>query len=114
MDEPGKIANRILLSTGFGLLLISGFGIIEGRLRLTELGLGHLFLTTGFVLLITSRLLTYETTRLSKLFPNESETALKSRINKELSEIKQSHNFGSAWAELESRVLASEIGGESE
>ena len=32
MDEPSKATNRILLGTGFGLILICGFAIIEERM----------------------------------------------------------------------------------
>ena len=51
MDEPSKAANRILLGTGFGLILICGFAIIEERMVVTEIGFGHLFLLIGIILL---------------------------------------------------------------
>ena len=114
MDEPSKVANRILLSTGFGLILVCGFAIIEGRMVLSKLGPGHLFLIAGLAIVVMSRLLNYETSKLAKLFPNESQEELTKRIDNELNQIERESRVGNAWAELESKVLISEIGGESE
>ena len=114
MDEPSKAANRILLGTGFGMVLICGFAIIEERMVVDKLGVGHLFLLTGIICLVMSRLLNYDASFLTKIFPNETEAELKQRVSDEVNQITQDNRMGNAWAELESKVLADEIIGEQE
>tara|TARA_B100001250_G_C19813918_1_gene797220 strand:+ start:4000 stop:4350 length:351 start_codon:yes stop_codon:yes gene_type:complete len=114
MDEPSKAANMILLGTGFGLILVSGFGLIQNRMSLGELGTGHIFLIAGITCILLSRLLKYETSRLSKIFPDESEDEMKQRIHGEINEIEKENSVGNAWAELESKVLTREIDQEAE
>ena len=109
MDEPSKAANRILLGTGFGMILICGFAIIEERMAVDKLGVGHLFLLTGIICLVMSRLLNYDASFLAKIFPNETEAELKQRVGDEVNQITQDNRMGNAWAELESKVLADEI-----
>jgi len=109
MDEPSKAANRILLGTGFGLILVCGFAIIEGRMIVNELGFGHLFLLIGMLCLVMARLLNYETSFLTSIFPNETESQLEQRVSDELNQITRDNRVGNAWAELESKVLAEEI-----
>ena len=114
MDEPSKAANRVLLGTGLGLILVCGFAITEQRMTLDEIGVGHIFLLTGVVFLILSRLVNYETSVLAQYFPNETEGEMKTRIQDELSQAERENKVGNAWAELESKVLTSEIGQEAE
>lgn len=114
MDEPSKAANRVLLGTGLGLILVCGFAITEQRMVLDEIGFGHVFLLTGIVFLILSRLVNYETSVLAQYFPNETEEEMKTRIQDELSQTERENKVGNAWAELESKVLTSEIGQEAE
>ncbi len=114
MDEPSKAANRVLLGTGLGLILVCGFAITEQRMALDEIGVGHIFLLTGIVFLILSRLVNYETSALAQYFPNETEEEMKTRILDELSQAERENKVGNAWAELESKVLTSEIAQEAE
>ena len=114
MDEPSKAANRVLLGTGLGLILVCGFAITEQRMTLDEIGVGHVFLLTGVVFLILSRLVNYETSALAQYFPNETEEEMKTRILDELSQAERENKVGNAWAELESKVLTSEIAQEAE
>jgi hypothetical protein len=114
MDEPSKAANRVLLGTGLGLILVCGFAITERRMALDEIGVGHVFLLTGIVLLILSRLVNYQTSVLAQYFPNETEEEMKTRIQDELSQAERENKVGNAWAELESNVLTSEIAQEAE
>ena len=109
MDEPSKAANRVLLGTGLGLILVCGFAITEQRMALDEIGFGHVFLLTGIVFLILSRLVNYQTSVLSQYFPNETKEEMKTRIHDELSQAERENKVGNAWAELESKVLTSEI-----
>ena len=114
MDEASKAANRILLGTGFGMILICGFALIEQRMVIDELGMGHLFLITGILCLVMSRLLNYETSFLATIFPNETEAQLKQRVSGEVNQLSRDNRVGNAWAELESKVLADEIVNEQE
>ena len=114
MDEPSKAANRVLIGTGLGLILVCGFAITEQRMTLDEIGVGHVFLLTGIVFLILSRLVNYETSALAQYFPNETEEEMKTRILDELSQAERENKVGNAWAELESKVLTSEIAQEAE
>ena len=114
MDEPSKAANRILLGTGFGLILVCGFAIIEERMIVNGLGFGHLFFLIGVLCLLMARLLNYETSFLTGIFPNETESQLEQRISDELNQITRDNRVGNAWAELESKVLAEEIIGQEE
>jgi len=114
MDEPSKAADRVLLGTGLGLILVCGFAITEQRMALDEIGVGHVFLLTGIVFLILSRLINYQTSVLAQYFPNETEEAMKTRIQDELSQAERENKVGNAWAELESKVLTSEIAQEAE
>ena len=109
MDEPSKAAYRILLGTGFGLILLCGFAIIEERMSVTEIGVGHIFLGLGIICLATARLLQSHKQLFIGLFPNETESDLKLRVNNEISQLSHENRVGNAWAELESKVLAIEI-----
>ena len=112
MDEPSKAAQRILLGTGFGLTLLCGFAIIEGRMRIGELGFGYIFLLSAIICLLSSKMLDYQNSFLSEYFPNETEKDLKLRVDEEINQINHENRVGDAWAKLESKVLATEIGAE--
>ena len=77
MDEPSKAAHRILSGTGFGLILLCGFAIIEERMSIIEIGLGHIFLILAVICLAAARLLQSQNPFLEGLFPNETEAELK-------------------------------------
>ncbi|HII45258.1 MAG TPA: hypothetical protein HA327_04385, partial [Candidatus Poseidoniaceae archaeon] len=48
----------------------------------------------------------------SEYFPNETEKDLKLRVDEEINQINHENRVGDAWAKLESKVLATEIGAE--
>ena len=112
MDEPSKAAQRVLLGTAFGLILLCGFAIIEGRMRIGEFGIGHIFLACAIICLLSSRMLDYQNSVLSEYFPNETEKELRLRVDGEINQINHENRVGDAWAKLESKVLATEIGAE--
>ena len=114
MDEPSKAAKRILLGTGFGLFLVCGFALIEGRMDIAEVGIGHLFLVLGMLCIMMAKLLDYQTTFLATYFPGESEKDLRVRVDQEINQLSQENRVGDAWAKLESRVLSDEINLEQE
>ena len=109
MNDPSKAASRILYSTGFGLILACGFGLLEGRMEITQIGIGHIFL----ILAIISILIAYSLGRgynfLKKIYPNETEDEMIERIKNEIHEIEVHSAVGSAWAKLESQVLEKEL-----
>ena len=109
MDEPTKAAHRILSGTGFGLILLCGFAIIEERMSLAEIGIGHIFLILAVICLAAARLLQSQNPVLEGLFPNETEAELKTRVRKEINQLSHENRVGTAWAELESKVLSNEI-----
>ena len=114
MDEPAKAASRLLYGTGFGLILACGFGLIQGRMEITVVGFGHVFLVISLICLASAILLKQNSNYLSKYFPNEDEEQMADRIEKEIQEIGNDSAVGNAWAELESKVLETEIGLEQE
>ena len=57
MDEPAKAASRLLYGTGFGLILACGFGLIQGRMEIGQIGFGHIFLLISLICLAAGRLL---------------------------------------------------------
>ena len=54
MDEPNKAASRILAGTGFGLFLVTGFGLIEGRNQWDSFSMGHVFVILGILCIVLS------------------------------------------------------------
>ena len=52
MSNPSDAASKLLYGTGFGLFLVAGFGLIEGRMAITEIGTGWLFILLGALSLI--------------------------------------------------------------
>tara|TARA_B110000444_G_scaffold261555_1_gene315232 strand:+ start:13997 stop:14341 length:345 start_codon:yes stop_codon:yes gene_type:complete len=114
MDEPAKAASRILYGTGFGLILACGFGLIQDRMELTEIGFGHIFLGISLICLVSGRLLAQNKSYLKSYFPDEDEEEMADRIHEEMNEIENDSAVGNAWAELESQVLEEEIKSEQE
>lgn len=114
MDQPAKAASRLLYGTGFGLILACGFGLIQGRMELSVLGFGHVFLFISLICLVSARLLKQNQNYLKSYFPDEDENQLTERIKSEIEEIENDSAVGNAWAELESKVLEKEINSEQE
>jgi uncharacterized membrane protein len=114
MDEPAKAASRLLYGTGFGLILACGFGLILGRMDITILGAGHIFLLISLICLVSARLLKQKQNYLKSYFPDENENQMAERIQHEMQEIENDSAVGNAWAELESKVLEKEINSEQE
>jgi len=114
MDQPAKAASRLLYGTGFGLILACGFGLIQGRMELSVISFGHVFLLISLICLISARLLKQNQNYLKSYFPDEDENQLTERIKSEIEEIENDSAVGNAWAELESKVLEKEINSEQE
>tara|TARA_Y100000768_G_C23421384_1_gene426331 strand:+ start:52 stop:390 length:339 start_codon:yes stop_codon:yes gene_type:complete len=109
MSKPSDSASTLLLGTGMGCFLITGFGLIQGRLELETVSSGWLFPITGVVLLLLSRTLRSGNGPLSKAFPDENDEMLTERVRMEIETTVKDASVGSAWAELEAAVLESEL-----
>jgi|TARA_A100001388_G_scaffold177656_1_gene132929 hypothetical protein len=109
MNDPSKAASRIFYGTGFGLILACGFGLLEGRMEITTLGIGHIFLLLAVISIIVAYSLGREYNFLKSIYPNETENEMVERIKKEINEIEQDSAVGNAWAKLESQVLEKEL-----
>ena len=51
---------------------------------------------------------------LGGIFPDESDEQLRERVSDEINEVNRSQALGSAWAELETKVLEQEFADEQE
>lgn len=109
MSNPSHSASILLLGTGLGCFLITGFGLIQGRMTLTSFSIGWFFPIIGVLLLFLSRTLPSGAGPLSKAFPDEDDEMLSERVRNELETTVKDASVGSAWAELEAAVLESEL-----
>ncbi len=109
MSKPSDSASTLLLGTGMGCFLITGFGLIQGRLELDTVSFGWLFPITGVVLIFLSETLRSGNGPLSKAFPDENDEMLTERVRMEIETTVKDASVGSAWAELEAAVLESEL-----
>jgi hypothetical protein len=114
MDEPAKAASRLLYGTGFGLILVCGFGLVQGRMDIGNVGISHIFLLIALVCIALAKLLSQKTSFLISYFPNEGEGDMRERIQQEIHEDEVDSAVGNAWAKLESQVLETEISIEEE
>ena len=114
MDEPSKAASRLFYGTGFGLILVCGFGLIQGRMELENLSIGHVLLFIGLACIACGKLLSQKAGFLASYFPGEDEYDMRDRIETEINEIQNDSIVGDAWAKLESEVLEKEISEEEE
>ena len=89
--------------------LACGFGLLEGRMEITTLGIGHIFLLLAVISIIVAYSLGREYNFLKSIYPNETENEMVERIKKEINEIEQDSAVGNAWAKLESQVLEKEL-----
>ena len=109
MANPSDAATKLLFGTGVGLLLVAGFGFIEGRATIEEPSIGWLFILTGLLALVLGKSLTDGNGPLARAFPDESAEQLASRVRDDINESIKAASVGSAWAELEANVLEQEL-----
>ena len=109
MSNPSHSASTLLLGTGLGCFLITGFGLVQGRMELASFSAGWFFPIIGVLLLFFSRTLRSGAGPLSKAFPDENDEMLSERVRNELEVTVKDASVGSAWAELEAAVLESEL-----
>lgn len=112
MATPSDAASSLFLGTGIGCFLITGFGLFEGRMSLTELNIGWVFPLAGLLLIFTSNSVGSRKGFLSSIFPHEDDDSLESRVQSDVEESMKYASVGSAWARLEADVLATDLGQE--
>ena len=109
MANPSDAAAKLLFGTGVGMLLVAGFGFIEGRANIDEPSLGWLFILIGLIALVLGKGLNDGNGPLASAFPDESAEQLASRVRDDVNESVKEASVGSAWAELEANVLEQEL-----
>lgn len=109
MSKPSDAASTLLLGTGIGCFLITGIGLLQGRMELDALTVGWLFPIIGTLLLVLSKSIISGAGPLSGAFPDEDDEMLAERVRNEIETTAKDASVGSAWAELEAAVLESEL-----
>tara|TARA_B100000767_G_C19762827_1_gene536040 strand:- start:422 stop:760 length:339 start_codon:yes stop_codon:yes gene_type:complete len=109
MSKPSDSASTLLLGTGLGCFLITGFGLVQERMSLDSISLGWFFPITGIVLILLSKTLQSGGGPFSKVFSNEDDEMLSTRVHSEMESTLKDASVSSAWAELEAAVLESEL-----
>ena len=109
MSNPSNAATPLLLGTGIGCFLITGFGFVQGRMNLETVSLGWLFPLIGLLLVTLSKSIRSESGIMSNLFPDEDDEILSERVRSEIETTVKDGSVSSAWAELEAAVLESEL-----
>lgn len=109
MSKPSDSASTLLLGTGMGCFLITGIGLIQGRMGFDTLAVGWLFPIIGVLLLVLSKSIVSGSGPLAGTFPDEDDEMLAERVRSEIETTAKDASVGSAWAELEAAVLESEL-----
>ncbi len=112
MDSPARTAFRLLIATGFGLLLASAFAIDSGELSTTPSAIWIIPLLSlaafSFAIAIAGGVAPFDS-----LFPLETGSQMQERLEGEFELDLKDAGVNDAWAKLEAEVL-SEMIGESE
>ena len=112
MHPPAVAVTRLLYGTGLGLLLGGGFGLQSGRsLDAQPPVLAGMLVLSGLFLLL-GWLLSQGKGPLASLFSSESDEAMAQRVKQEMEEIQRSEDVTAKWAQLEAKVLSSDLGEE--
>ena len=107
--NPAASAQRLMLGTGLGLLLATGFGYISGVTNLNSVGFDLLIPFLGLSLIFCSFLVKQENGVFSSLFPNQDNSQVSSEVENELTQSRKDDELGDAWAKLEHSMLSKEL-----
>jgi hypothetical protein len=111
MDNPAAAAQRLLLGSGLGLLLVSGLAFQRGMLSVDQFSIGWLILITAVACIgIGLSMGRGKTGLLSGLFPDENQKDLVGRVQEQVELEEKEANIGGAWAQLEVELLTTEVG----
>lgn len=109
MQRPADAASRLLMATGLGLILATGFGLQQQMLDLNKIGIGWAIGISGLLLIGLSTLVAKGDGPLAKSYPLESDIEMASRVKEDVEEIEKDSSMGNAWAKLEATVLEQDI-----
>ena len=113
MDSPAASAQRLLIGSGLGLLLVSGLALQRGMLDFSTFSLGWLVPTASVICIsIGLGIGKGDIGLFTRLFPNEDEEQLLNRVQSEMDDKVKEGHVGGAWAKLEANLLSQEIGEE--
>ena len=106
---PAHAAKRLLIGTGFGLILATGLALISGMMKFSQPDLGIIIPIIGIVCLGLANLTGKGKGPLSRWFPLEDKAAMEARVENEVKGIKKDTHLGDAWARLEETMLSNEL-----
>ena len=106
---PAHAAKRLLIGTGFGLILATGLALISGMMKLSQPGLGIVVPILGVVCLGIADMTGKGKGPLSLWFPLENKAEMEARVENEITGIKKDSHLGDAWARLEETMLSKEL-----
>ena len=111
MDNPAAAAQRLLLGSGLGLLLVSGLSFQRGMLSVDQFSIGWLIpIAAATCIGIGLSMGNGKTGLLSGLFPDEDQDDLVERVQEQVELEEKEANIGGAWAQLEVELLTTEVG----
>jgi hypothetical protein len=109
MQRPADAASRLLMATGLGLILATGFGLQQQMLDLNNIGIGWIIGISGLILIGLSTLVAKGDGPLAKAYPLESDVEMASRVKEDVEEVEKDSSMSNAWAKLEATVLEQDI-----
>jgi len=112
MDSPARIGFRLLVATGFGLLLATAFAIESGEVSKSP-SLAWLIPIMSLTSFASALAIAGGVAPFDSIFPHETTSQMRERVSGEFSEDIKDGEVSDAWAKLEAEVL-SEMMGESE
>jgi len=112
MHPPAVAVSRLLIGSGMGLLLGIGFALQDQRSSLSSPNALHGFALVAIICLTLGWQLSNGKGPLASQFSNESDEAMATRVREDVEDVQRSADLNNAWAELEAKVLSSELGEE--
>ena len=109
MMTPSSRAGRILFGCGFGLVFATGLAMISGVITADLGSASSLIPLIAIGFLLIGWLTGSGKGPLIAWFPNEIDSEIIARIEKEVSESEKEEHMGGAWAKLEATVLEKKI-----
>jgi len=110
MENPAAAAQRLLLGTGLGLMLVSGLAMQRGMLGVDNFQFGWAIPLIAMICLFLG--LTMGEGKggfLLGLFPDENDEMLAVRMKDEVALEQKDLDLGGAWAKLEANLLSEEL-----
>jgi xanthosine utilization system XapX-like protein len=109
MHPPAVAVSRLLMGAGMGLLLGVGFAMQDQRSSLSSINAIHGFAIVGLICLVLGWQLSNGKGPLASQFSNESDEVMAARVRDDIEDVQRSEEVTNAWAELEAKVLTSEL-----